>query len=324
MNACQRFHETLNFGTPDRVPLFQEGIRDEVLATWHSQGMSVKTNLAKMFQYDELEEIEPELDPHPSIPIFPTNQAVLKKLVQRLDPNDPWRLPANWHKKVRDWQHRQHVLLLRIHRGYFLTMGVEGWQSFMEAIRLLIDEPSFVQEVMRIQADFAIRLAERILQEVKVDGVIFSEPVSGNHGPLISPKMYEDFVLRSYDPILSTIERYKVKYLILRTYANPHALLPKAFKGRFNCLWACECNSEAMDFRKLRAEFGCGLRLIGGIDTDVLRQDKAAIRREIEEKVLPLLAEGGFIPLADGRVREDIPYQNYMFYRRLLEDMASH
>ena len=78
-----------------------------------------------------------------------------------------------------------------------------------------------------------------------------------------------------------------------------------------------------MDFRKLRAEFGSGLRLIGGIDTDVLRQDKVAIRREIEEKVLPLLAEGGFIPLADGRVREDIPFQNYVFYHRLLEDITS-
>jgi hypothetical protein len=323
MNACQRFYETLNFGTPDRVPLFQEGIREEVLATWHLQGMPVETDLGRMFHYDELEEIEPELDPYPSIPDLQTNQAGLKKLKHRLDPNDPWRLPTNWHKKVRNWQNRQHVLLLRIHRGYFLTMGVEGWQSFKEAIRLLIDEPAFVQDVLGIQADFAVRLAERILQEVKVDGVIFSEPISGNHGPLISPKMYEDFVLRSYDPILNIIEKYKVKYLILRTYANPHALLPVAFKSRFNCLWACECNSEAMDFRKLRAEFGSGLRLIGGIDTDVLRQDKPAIRRELEEKVLPLLAEGGFIPLADGRVREDIPYQNYVFYRRLLEDITS-
>ena len=64
------------------------------------------------------------------------------------------------------------------------------------------------------------------------------------------------------------------------------------------------------------------LRLIGGIDLDALRKDKAAIRQEIEEKVPPLIAEGGFIPLADGRVRADVPFENYVYYRQLLEKVT--
>jgi hypothetical protein len=53
-----------------------------------------------------------------------------------------------------------------------------------------------------------------------------------------------------------------------------------------------------MDYRSLRKEFGRDLRLIGGIDLDALRQNKAGIRREIEEKV---------------------PYPSYRDIRRLLE-----
>jgi len=78
-----------------------------------------------------------------------------------------------------------------------------------------------------------------------------------------------------------------------------------------------------MDYGDLRREFGRDLRLIGGIDTDVLRQDKYAIQREIEEKVPPLLADGGYIPLADGRIRADIPFDNYVYYRRLLEKVTT-
>lgn len=78
-----------------------------------------------------------------------------------------------------------------------------------------------------------------------------------------------------------------------------------------------------MDYRALRKEYGRELRLIGGIDLDILRRDKESIRREIEEKVPPLLADGGYVPLADGRVREDIPFKNYLYYRRLLEDVIS-
>jgi len=84
-------------------------------------------------------------------------------------------------------------------------------------------------------------------------------------------------------------------------------------------LWACEVNVEAMDYRDLRREFGRDLRLIGGIDLDALRRDKEAIRRELEEKVPPLVADGGYVPLADGRVRVDVPFENYVYYRELLE-----
>ncbi len=39
MNSRRRFLETMQYGTPDRVPYFEEGIRDEVLKVWHSQGL---------------------------------------------------------------------------------------------------------------------------------------------------------------------------------------------------------------------------------------------------------------------------------------------
>jgi uroporphyrinogen decarboxylase len=93
-------------------------------------------------------------------------------------------------------------------------------------------------------------------------------------------------------------------------------------KFGMNCLWACETNAEAMDYRSLRKEFGRDLRLIGGIDLDVLREGKDAIRREVEEKVPPLLEQGGYVPLADGRVRVDIPFENYVYYRELLEKVT--
>jgi hypothetical protein len=59
-----------------------------------------------------------------------------------------------------------------------------------------------------------------------------------------------------------------------------------------------------------------------GIDLDALRHSKDAIRREIEEKVPPLIADGGYVPLADGRVREDVPYENYVYYRQLLAEIT--
>jgi len=130
--------------------------------------------------------------------------------------------------------------------------------------------------------------------------------------------MYEEFVLTSYQPVLDAVKRHGVETIVLRTFANARILIPSILKWGFNCLWACEVNIDAMDYRDLRREFGTELRLIGGIDLDALRGGREAIRREVEEKVPPLLAGGGYIPLADGRVRADVPFENYIYYRQLL------
>jgi uroporphyrinogen decarboxylase len=134
--------------------------------------------------------------------------------------------------------------------------------------------------------------------------------------------MYEEMVLRSYEPVLDVLHKYNVETIVLVTYANARDLIPSMLKWGFNCLWACEVNIEAMDYRNIRQEFGRDLRLIGGIDLDTLRRDKEAVRREVEEKVPPLVADGGYVPLADGRVRSDVPYENYVYYRELLQKVT--
>ena len=40
------------------------------------------------------------------------------------------------------------------------------------------------------------------------------------------------------------------------------------------------------------------------------------------DDIAPLVAEGGFIPLADGRVRPDVSHENYVYYRELLQKVT--
>lgn len=323
MTSRQRFLASLSRQPTDRPPLFKEGIRDEVLEAWRGQGLPEGKALEDLFVYDDFEELIPDLYPIPEFTRWSATTKHLDHLRHRLDPADPRRLPENWEQQVRLGRERTHALLLRVHIGYFLTLGVDDWRHFSQAVTLLKDDPAFVHALLGIQANFAAELAQRILSQVQVDGVIFSEPIASSHGPLISPKMYADFMLRSFEPLLDVIEQHQVPVIILRSYANFRALLPVVLQRRLNCLWACECNPEAMDYRQIRKEFGPRLGLIGGIDGDVLRYDKQAIRQEIEEKVVPLLSQGGYIPLADGRVRDDVPFENYAYYRRMLEATVS-
>jgi len=323
MNSRQRFLATMQSGQPDRPPLFDEGQRDEVLAAWRLHGMPARAALSDLFAIDERDEIEPDLYPSPDLDPWPATLEALGELQAALDPDDPQRLPGDWGALVPGWRDRRQTLMLRVHRGFFESIGVQDWRRFYQMALLVKDEPHVARKMLAIQGEFNARIAERVLRHVQVDAAVFSEPIGDNHGPLISPRDYRELVLPTYQPVFEVLRRYHVQTVILRTYANIYPLIPDLLQAGINCLWVVEVRAPAMDYRRLRAEFGRDLRLIGGLDLDVLRTDRESIRRELEEKVPPLLEQGGYAPLLDGRVRADVTWEDYCYYRALLARLCA-
>jgi hypothetical protein len=312
----------MDFNPAHRPPLFAEGVRKEVLAAWGKQGMPKGASLQDLFVMDERDEFEPDFWPRPYPRKWPNTLKQVETLARRLNLNNPPRLTREWKSIVDTWPGGDMVRMLFVHHGFFETVGVDSWRRLKEVVLLLKHDQAVVKAMLETQGEFNARLIDRVLDEVQFDAAIFSEPIGDNNGPLISPQTYRALVLPSYQPILDVLRRHGVATIILRTYANCRVLIPALLDAGLDCLWAVEVYGQGMDYRDLRKEFGPGLRLIGGIDLDVLRQGMEAIRREIEEKVPPLVAQGGYIPLADGRVRVDVPWENYQYYRELLQEVV--
>jgi len=322
MTSRQRFKAVMAYEAVDRVPYFEEGIREPVVNAWRSQGLSGKRALQSRYPSDERQDLDLDTRPRPDINQWPTSHAELENFRRHLNPNDKKRWPRGWKILHRQGRKRDHVLMLDVHRGFFLTMGVMDWSRFHGVMVLLTDKPGLVREMMAIQGQFCARLLEQFLEKVQIDAAVFSEPIGGNEGPLMSPQMYEDIVLRSYQPIMAVLKQHHVETIVFQTYANARILVPSILKWGFTTLWACEVFSPDMDYMDLRKLFGRDLGLIGGIDLDALRKGKADIKKEVLTRVPRLIEQGGYIPLADGRVREDVPFENYCYYRELLQDVT--
>lgn len=318
MTPRERFHQTMQHGQPDRIPSWDEGLRDEVLERWRGEGLRPDADLAAMFGYDRRERLELSYSPRPGLARLPRTRQELDAVLDRFNADDPTRLPADWAARVERWRTRDHLLELPVHSGLLLTLGVHDWASLEPVLYLLADDPDLARRIMDAHAQLTATMLDRVLSEVEVDFASFSEPISGNNGPVISPATYRQIALESYRPILDTLRRHGVQTLVFITYANARRLLDDVLAAGFNCLWAIETEPQQMDYRTLRQRYGKSLRLIGGIDLDCLMLDDAAIEREIMTKVPPLLNQGGYIPLADGRVRPTVPFARYQHYRRLL------
>lgn len=324
MNTGERFRKYMKGKDVDRVPLLEEGIRDDVLELWRNQGHLTEESFADIFHFDQRFDSMINLDPIPDLKKWPRTYADLQRFAAHMHCDYKKRLPPNWPVVVKKKEKNDTLHFMRIHDGFFLSMGVYGWDRFLEVIYLLQDEPELVKECMNIQARLSRDMLLKMAEETKIDAVIFSEPIGGNDRPLLSPEMYQEFVLDSYGPLFSAIESLGIESIIFRTYANARHLLPILCNTPFNCLWACETNIDAMDYRDIQKEFGHCFSLIGGIDLDAIRRGKKAIDAELESKVPGLLENGTYIPMADGRIRTEISFENYYYYRSRLEEIISH
>ncbi len=323
MNERERFTRLLRGEPVDRPPLLEEGVRDEVLGLWRQQGMPADKSHCELFGLTSHETVGPD------ITFLPEYAGQIMSLhtreYRRAFHASRGRFPDDWHGTVRRLGHRDHIAGIWAYRGFFQALGVEDWPTLRQALHAVVREPAKVLDMMRTYGDFCARMLEMALRDVNPEFVYLSEPISDNKGPLISPAMFEEFVLPAYARVIAAAKEHGCRNVLLITYGNSAALFQAVFSAGVNLLWISEAAEHpALDYRNLRARYGAGLGLIGGIPLTILRSEyPGRMQERLQELIVPLMQSGRYIPLAGGRVREDIPWENYRRYRQALSDLIA-
>ncbi len=141
MTSRKRFREAMAQGVSDRVPYFEEGLREAVLAAWKRQGMPPEALGGTPFPADRRVGLQPELDPRPRLRHYPSRPGDLAEFVRCFAPDDPDRLAVDGCDLAAAGTSDGPVTMLRVHRGFFLSMGVEAWPRFRELMEMLTAAP---------------------------------------------------------------------------------------------------------------------------------------------------------------------------------------
>ncbi len=102
---------------------------------------------------------------------------------------------------------------------------------------------------------------------------------------------------------------------------NIEQLIPLWLEAGINGVWPLEV-AAGMDALRLRQRYGRDLLLVGGIDKRELARDRAAVHAEVLRQVPCLNEQGGYIATVDHSVPPDVPFDNYVYFRELLRELA--
>jgi len=236
-----------------------------------------------------------------------------------LDPENPGRFPDDWEEQISALNQYDGVVAIGGHPcGFFGTP-----RYLLGEMALLIgflDQPDLIRTIIDHLSDLWANLYSKILSRVKVDCVHIWEDMSFKNGPLISPALFEEFLVPAYQKVTDTAKGFGVEVVLVDTDGDCRLLIPLFLEGGVTGLYPFEVQA-GMDVRAIRAGYP-GLQMLGGIDKKQLARGEEAIDDELERSVSGLVSKGGFIPMGDHQIPPDVSWKNYLYYRQRLAEIS--
>ncbi len=176
------------------------------------------------------------------------------------------------------------------------------------------DEPEMMHDILDTLADTAFRVLEPISRRLVIDQLSVHEDFAGRSGPMAGPAQIQTFFKPYYRKIWDMLASRGSSIFQQDTDGNVNAVVDDLLDCGLTCIFPME-PAAGMDTVALRKKYGNRLAMSGGIDKHVLRQDKAAITRELQYKMQPLMQNtGGIVFGLDHRIPNGTPLENYRHY----------
>ncbi len=352
----ERWLRQMHYEKVERIPNFEFGYWPEIYAEWHKQGLPRDIdNEAKAYAYFGIEnwrvapvnvglypafeeKIIEEGDDYViltdsegttykqnkgryrTIPNYISfgikERKDWERYKERLDPSDPSRYPDNWEELVEEYRQRDYPLAINIGS---LIGKPRNWLGFENISYIAYDDPELLEDIIEAITVCITGTIERALREVEFDFGAGWEDICYRSGPILSPEMFDRWIVPRYKRITDLLHKYGVDIAWTDCDGNIVPIIPQFLAGGINCMFPVESGAGS-DPVEIRKRFGDRVLLHGGVDKRALMKGFKEIEDELK-RLKPLVEEGGFVPHVDHRCPADVPLKNYKYYQKLKRDM---
>jgi uroporphyrinogen decarboxylase len=243
----------------------------------------------------------------------------------RLDPKAPGRFADHAQNMARAVAAagRGEMICQHLIGGYMYLRSLIGPE---ELLYMFHDSPELIHDCMKAWFDLADVVIARHQQHVTIEEIFFAEDICYNHGPLIGPDMMREFILPYYQQLISNLKGRNIDcsrklFIQIDTDGDCRPVIPVYMSGiGMNSMSPFEVASGC-DVVELGRQYP-DLIMRGGIDKRVLAQGRPAIDRMLEYIFPAMRARGGYIPCCDHGVPAEVPYQDYVYFRKRADELS--
>ncbi len=325
MTTTERLQAILHHRHPDRLPLVEwAGWWDATIRRWHQEGLppscTDRYDICRHFTLDVWKQTWISVR-GPGLPSPPRHGGGIIATMDDYLALRPKLLPglgdcaylSGWNQEralgdIGTWFTCE---------GFFWfarsLLGVE------EHLLAFYDQPELLHRINQDLADWMIAIIPQLASHCRFDFMTFAEDLSYNHGPMISPTQFHEFLTPYYQQVIPILHEHGIVPLV-DSDGDVAAIIPDFITAGLAGLLPLE-RQAGVDVVALRHHHP-DVVFIGGFDKMTMSHGETAMRKEFE-RLLPAAQAGRFAIACDHQTPPEVSYQNYRCYRRLFEEYAT-
>lgn len=189
-----------------------------------------------------------------------------------------------------------------IDRDKSLLLGGNGWGIFERSWLLtgmdnlliwMFDEPEAVSTLMYRIARVKLRITERLIDEIGVDGIMYGDDWGGEKALMMGPHFWRKFI-KPQQKLLYDACKKKGIFILQHSDGHIAKIIPDLIEMGLDILNPLqpECN----DIEKIKSEFGKDLAFHGALSSRTLdKSTPEKITQEVKLRISQLAQGGGYI-----------------------------
>lgn len=325
MTARERFKAVMNFQPFDRLPIVEWAVWwNKTIERWHQEGLDPaitdRYDLYRHFGQD----VWVQLWYRPVGRNCPQPSSHGAGIIRTMDDYErireylyPW--PAvnreKWMRLAREQEKGDTLLWFTVDGFFWFPRSLFGIEPHIYAF---YDQPELMHRINQDLADWMIRVINEICSICTPDFMTFAEDMSYNHGPMLSKKLFDEFMKPYYEQVIPVLRERGI-VAIVDSDGDITTAAGWFEEAGLDGILPLE-RQAGVDVAKVR-EMHPNMRFIGCFDKMVMHKGEEAMRQEFE-RLLPVAAQGGLIISCDHQTPPGVSYEDYLLYLRLFREYA--
>jgi uroporphyrinogen-III decarboxylase len=173
------------------------------------------------------------------------------------------------------------------------------------------DDPHMVNDMMETSTLLTIEMLRRVCDSYSLKALWFWEDMAYKAGPLISPKLFREFMSPRYRRICDYARSRGIEVIMVDSDGDVRQLIPLWLDAGLTGVYPMEVQA-GMDVVEVFRQYP-QMMVRGGCDKRALAQDKAAIDADLR-RTIPLVEKYRYLHALDHAVPPDVSWENMMYY----------
>ncbi len=333
MSARDRFRALMRFQPVDRLPILEwAGWWNQTLDRWRADGLDPALKdvdeIRRHFGLDVYKQAwlrslhweAPKPAHHgagilaPSPTLMDGYEALRPWLFQILD---RWPVdPVVWRRWAAEQERGEIAVWFTLDGFFWFPRTLFGIEAHLYAF---YDEPELMHRINADNAEWMLRIIDRLSEFLTPDFMTFAEDMSYNNGPMLSEEHFDEFLAPYYQRVVPALRERGILPFI-DSDGDITRAAPWFERAGLAGILPLE-RQAGVDLGKIR-ETHPRMLFMGHYDKMVMNQGEAAMRAEFE-RLLPVARQGGFAPSCDHQTPPGVSLEDYHLYLRLFREYAA-